>query len=108
MEGAGRGAGEPPEQAWSRLGPYGYVTHNASLPARQAQLERVSASWNASKMQTLPKLLGDMHGRAHRQQLDAEDDLRQLQEYARRFNITDAEVSRLIPSEKIADCYMPT
>ncbi len=64
MTGVGRGAGEPPEAAWSRLGPRGLVLQYASLPARQSQLERAGVQHNLLKRNGLPNLLGRMRARA--------------------------------------------
>jgi hypothetical protein len=64
MKGAGLGVGEPPEAAWSHLGPWGHILQYHSLPARQATLERVVANWNAAKMLALPALLGRLFNRA--------------------------------------------
>jgi hypothetical protein len=64
MEEVGCGAGEPPEAAWSHLGPYGYLLQYMSRPARQAALEKIAANWNAAKLATLPDLLVRMYTRA--------------------------------------------
>jgi hypothetical protein len=64
MVGAGKGAGEPPEQAWSQLGPLGYITKYKSLPARQFTLEKQMIFFNADKQKNMPKLLLRQHRRA--------------------------------------------
>ena len=67
MEGVGSGVGEPPEQAWSHLGPYGYILQYHSLPSRQTYLEHIIAHWNADKMLGLPLALLKMYKRARQE-----------------------------------------
>ncbi len=64
MPGVGRGAGEPPEAAWARLGPRGLIAQYLSLGARQAQLERDIARHNAAKAESLPDLMVRHYRRA--------------------------------------------
>ena len=81
MEGVCSGVGEPPEQAWSHLGPFGYILQKTSLPARQAFLERIIAHWNAAKLAKLPAALQDFFGRAMREHAAALDAAESLLQY---------------------------
>lgn len=64
MDGAGRGAGEPPEAAWAFLGRCGKLLQYASLPGRHPRLERMIAYHNLKKLESLPNLLLRMYQRA--------------------------------------------
>jgi len=66
MAGAGKGAGEPPEAAWSQLGPLGYTTKYASLPSRACTLEKQMANFNMAKQEGIPGLLQKFHLRSLR------------------------------------------
>ena len=64
MKGAGRGAGEPPEAAWSQLGKLSHTTKSQALPTRQCTLEKQMLYTNAAKQESMPKLLMAMFSRA--------------------------------------------
>jgi hypothetical protein len=93
MEGVGRGAGEPPEAAWSHIGPYGYILQYMSLPARQASMEKIAANWNSAKLESLPALLGRMYVRAAAAADRSFVAMAELTTYAKANGIQEAEVS---------------
>lgn len=93
MVGVGRGAGEPPEAAWSQLGPYGYTLQYRSLPSRQVSLEHIVANFNNEKLQTLPGLLLRSARRAEAAQKEAENNVAELQGYAEQAGISLSQVS---------------
>jgi hypothetical protein len=64
MKGAGRGAGEPPEAAWSQVGKLSHTTKSQALPTRQCTLEKQMLYTNAAKQESMPKLLMAMWARA--------------------------------------------
>jgi len=96
MEEVGCGAGEPPEAAWSHLGPYGYLLQYMSRPARQAALEKIAANWNAAKLATLPDLLVRMYTRAAVKVDESLLSMAELCSYARLHNTTPGQVSCII------------
>lgn len=87
MEGAGRGAGEPPEAAWSFMGMLGKILQYRSLASRADFLERLRAVWNKEKGNRLPSLLVKMHKRAHEQVHSAEQEERSVAERALQMDI---------------------
>lgn len=97
MEGVGAGVGEPPEQAWSHLGPYGYILQYHSLPSRQSYLERIIAHWNADKMLRLPQALLKMYKRAKQDHQAALGTAESLVQYASSvLQISETEVGLLL------------
>jgi hypothetical protein len=104
MPGVERGAGEPPEAAWSHIGPYGYILQYQSLPARQACLERIAAYWNAAKLLELPALLLRMFSRAAARADAAMLAIAELQAYAISNDIQPAQVVLLFPATTVVFC----
>ena len=98
MQGAGRGAGEPPEAAWAHFGPYAYILQYASLPARVAALERIAAYWNAAKLVQLPNLLLRMYIRAHTASEAAREEEAVVVNLALQSGITEDQVGLLTVS----------
>lgn len=96
MTGVGRGAGEPPEAAWSYLGAFGTLIQYNSLPARQAALERIAANLNDRKHAGLPQLLQRMYERAAREKFAAELNARTLVTHATSsaVGVTEDQVCR--------------
>ena len=64
MPGAGRAAGEPPEQVWAYLGRFGKILQYASLSRRATTLECAIAFWNERKLQTMAATMRRMFTRA--------------------------------------------
>lgn len=95
----GRGAGEPPEAAWSKLGPYGYILQIMSPASRQSFLERLAAQWNAAKQQRLPTLLSRMSQRAQAALAKAKADLSELQDYATSQGVSQAELQEKLEAD---------
>lgn len=93
MKGVGSGVGEPPEQAWSHLGPFGYILQKTSLPARQAFLERTIAHWNAAKLAKLPAALRQFFDRAVREHAAATEAAEELLQWgSSTLGISEKEV----------------
>ena len=64
MPGVGRGAGEPPEAAWSVLGKRSYRLQYMSRPSRHSALARTIRDFNGRKWASIPSLLMRMQARA--------------------------------------------
>ena len=95
MKGVGRGAGEPPEAAWSQIGPYGYTLQYRALPSRQVALEHIVANFNEDKLQSLPQLLVRSLQRAEAAGTEAQATIKELYSYAVRAGIPSLQVGFL-------------
>lgn len=95
MRGVGRGAGEPPEAAWSQIGPHGYILQYRALPSRQAALENIIANFNADKLVGLPELLVRSYKRARQAEKEAMSELGELKIIAREKGILPGQVNVL-------------
>lgn len=96
MTGAGRGAGEPPEQAWSQLGPWGNSTKYMSHANRMTTLEKQMVNFVLAKQDSLPGLLLKMHARAAEQEVDVVKEISEQYEAATRAGISEEEVHHQI------------
>ena len=102
MEGAGRGAGEPPESAWSILGQCGATLVSTSLPGRQLGLECLIARHNLRKLENLPGLLDRLHKRAHDARRAAKETLQTL----RKELLDNGFTERQVGNSYICLCFL--
>jgi hypothetical protein len=94
MKGAGRGAGEPPEAAWSQLGKLSHTTKSQALPTRQCTLEKQMLYTNAAKQESMPKLLMAMWARTCAGEEEAGEEILSIVSFAAaQAGLTEEEVA---------------
>ena len=91
--GVGRGAGEPPEAAWSLLGKHGSRLQYMSKPARHAALVRIISVFNNRKYFGVLQLLQRMLSRARAKLKEAKTEAERLANMAMQQNISVAQVA---------------
>lgn len=90
--GAGRAAGQPPENAWSFFGTFNRVMQRKSLASRADFMARLRGCWNESKARGLPELLTRMHLKARVQAETAGQDAAKIHQEATEAGIRLEEV----------------